>query len=333
MTLDFERPQAVSLEIERAVEKATDVLIMGHKYSDSDSLGASVGMLKFCQDIGKEAKIVLSEKTSLATLLINHLKKNKLDGELISVQQALDRISDGTLLIIVDTHRANFFESSQLYERAKHIVVIDHHEKSDDCIENASVVFHDPTASSASEMVTQIIFCNEKVDLTSVYANALLSGIMLDTRDFMLRTTPTTFECAAYLRSSGADIAAVKHFFNNSLKNKKLKVKIVLAAYEYSNCAISVAEVKSDNIRIICSQAADELLSVRDMQASFVLFKTGDTVNISARSKGNINVRKIMEEFSGGGHQTMAACQVENADIEDVRIMLEEKIDKYFKIS
>ena len=179
-------------------------------------------------------------------------------------------------------------------------------------------------------MVTQLIYCNEKINLTPVYANALLSGIMLDTRDFMLRTTPLTFECAAYLRSSGADIAAVKQFFNNSLKNKKLKGKIVVAAYEYENCAISVAKVKSDNIRIICSQAADELLMVSDVVASFVLFETDNTVNISARSNGEVNVRLIMEAFSGGGHMTMAACQLEGADIEQVRLELERKLDEYF---
>lgn len=234
------------------------------------------------------------------------------------------------MLIIVDTHRAPFFESREIYESVRDVIVIDHHEKSSDCVEDAHVFYQDSSASSASEMVTQLIYCNEKINLTPVYANALLSGIMLDTRDFMLRTTPLTFECAAYLRSSGADIAAVKQFFNNSLKNKKLKGKIVVAAYEYENCAISVAKVKSDNIRIICSQAADELLMVSDVMASFVLFETDNTVNISARSNGEVNVRLIMEAFSGGGHMTMAACQLEGADIEQVRLELERKLDEYF---
>lgn len=330
MNFDVERAQPISAAIEKAILHSSNVLIMGHKYSDSDSLGAAVGMLKFCKDLDKSAKIVISVKTSLATLLVNHLKKNDLGGELVSVEEGKKLIKSNTLLIIVDTHRAPFFESREIYESVRDVIVIDHHEKSSDCVEDAHVFYQDSSASSASEMVTQLIYCNEKISLTPVYANALLSGIMLDTRDFMLRTTPLTFECAAYLRSSGADIAAVKQFFNNSLKNKKLKGKIVVAAYEYANCAISVAKVKSDNIRIICSQAADELLMVSDVMASFVLFETDNTVNISARSNGEVNVRLIMEVFSGGGHMTMAACQLEGADIEQVRLELERKLDEYF---
>lgn len=330
MNFDVERAQPISAAVEKAILHSSNVLIMGHKYSDSDSLGAAVGMLKFCKDLGKSAKIVISVKTSLATLLVNHLKKNDLGGELVSVEEGKKLVKSNTLLIIVDTHRAPFFESREIYESVRDVIVIDHHEKSSDCVEDAHVFYQDSSASSASEMVTQLIYCNEKINLTPVYANALLSGIMLDTRDFMLRTTPLTFECAAYLRSSGADIAAVKQFFNNSLKNKKLKGKIVVAAYEYENCAISVAKVKSDNIRIICSQAADELLMVSDVVASFVLFETDNTVNISARSNGEVNVRLIMEAFSGGGHMTMAACQLEGADIEQVRLDLERKLDEYF---
>ncbi len=330
MNFDVERAQPISAAVEKAILHSSNVLIMGHKYSDSDSLGAAVGMLKFCKDLDKSAKIVISVKTSLATLLVNHLKKNDLGGELVSVEEGKKLIKSNTLLIIVDTHRAPFFESREIYESVRDVIVIDHHEKSSDCVEGAHVFYQDSSASSASEMVTQLIYCNEKISLTPVYANALLSGIMLDTRDFMLRTTPLTFECAAYLRSSGADIAAVKQFFNNSLKNKKLKGKIVVAAYEYENCAISVAKVKSDNIRIICSQAADELLMVSDVVASFVLFETDNTVNISARSNGEVNVRLIMEAFSGGGHMTMAACQLEGADIEQVRLELERKLDEYF---
>lgn len=330
MNFDVERAQPISAAVEKAILHSSNVLIMGHKYSDSDSLGAAVGMLKFCKDLGKSAKIVISVKTSLATFLVNHLKKNDLGGELVSVEEGKKLVKSNTLLIIVDTHRAPFFESREIYESVRDVIVIDHHEKSSDCVENAHVFYQDSSASSASEMVTQLIYCNEKINLTPVYANALLSGIMLDTRDFMLRTTPLTFECAAYLRSSGADIAAVKQFFNNSLKNKKLKGKIVVAAYEYENCAISVAKVKSDNIRIICSQAADELLMVSDVVASFVLFETDNTVNISARSNGEVNVRLIMEAFSGGGHMSMAACQLEGADIEQVRLELERKLDEYF---
>ena len=193
MNFDVERAQPISAAVEKAkvdsrvvyerlagiLSGAGNVLIMGHKYSDSDSLGAAVGMLKFCKDLGKSAKIVISVKTSLATLLVNHLKKNDLGGELVSVEEGKKLVKSNTLLIVVDTHRAPFFESREIYESVRDVIVIDHHEKSSDCVEDAHVFYQDSSASSASEMVTQLIYCNEKINLTPVYANALLSGIML----------------------------------------------------------------------------------------------------------------------------------------------------------
>jgi len=323
------RSRVMASAIAELITNAENVLIMGHKFSDLDALGAAVGMLKISQDCGTDARIVINPKTSLATPLIEHLKEKNMDGVLILPEFAEHMINERTLLIIVDTLRSDFLESKRVYEKAKSVVVIDHHRKTVDYINNAVIFYHEPKASSASEMVTELMQYTPKAHPTTPVANALLAGITLDTKNFVLRTSTRTFEAAAYLRSVGADTVTVKQFFNNSLENQKLRGQIVLSAYEYSNCAIAVADIDTKDIRLISSQAADELLTINEVAASFVLFKTGDTVNISARSLGTLNVQVIMEEFGGGGHQTMAACQLEGIEIDEARKQLEKKIDEY----
>ena len=325
------RSRVMASAIAELITNAENVLIMGHKFSDLDALGAAVGMLKISQDCGTDARIVINPKTSLATPLIEHLKENNMDGVLILPEFAEHMINERTLLIIVDTLRADFVESRKVYEKAKSVIVIDHHRKTVDYIQNAVIFYHEPKASSASEMVTELMQYTPRVKPTKAVANALLAGITLDTKNFVLRSSTRTFEAAAYLRSVGADTVTVKQFFNNSLENQKLRGQIVLSAYEHSNCAIAVADIDTKDIRLVSSQAADELLTINEVDASFVLFKTGDTVNISARSLGNINVQVIMEEFGGGGHQTMAACQIEDVDIDEARKLLEKKIDEYLE--
>lgn len=325
------RSRVMASAIAELIKNADNVLIMGHKFSDLDALGAAVGMLKISQDLGTEARIVINQKTSLATPLIEHLRENNMDGMLILPEFAEHMINERTLLIIVDTLRADFVESTKVYEKAKSVVVIDHHRKSVDYIQNAVIFYHEPRASSASEMVTELLQYTPKAQATPTVANALLAGITLDTKNFVLRTGTRTFEAAAYLKSVGADTVTVKQFFNNSLENQKLRGQIVMSAYEHRNCAIAIADIDSKDIRLISSQAADELLTINSVDASFVLFMTGDTVNISARSLGNINVQLIMEEFGGGGHQTMAACQLEGEDINVARKQLEKKIDEYLE--
>lgn len=325
------RSRVMASALSELIKTADNVLIMGHKFSDLDALGASIGVLCICQALGKDARIVISKKTSLATPLIEHLKENKKDGYLIEPQYAEDMINDKTLLVIVDTLRKDFVDSQKVFSKAKQIVVIDHHRKTVDYIQNAVLFFHEPKASSASEMVTELMEYTPEIKPDATVSNSLLAGIMLDTKNFVLRTSTATFEAAAYLREHGADTVTVKRFFNNSLENQKLRGQIVLSAYEFKNCAIALADIKSKEIRLICAQAADELLTINNVNASFVLFKTGDTVNVSARSLGNINVQVIMEKFGGGGHQTMAACQIEDADIQDVKNSLEDAIKEYMQ--
>lgn len=324
------RSRVMAAALSEIINTADNVIIMGHKYSDLDSLGSAMGILKICRDLGKEARIAVSVKTSLAGPLINYLKKNNLDGNLVLPDYAENMMDEKTLLIIVDTHRAEFLESKKIYEKAQQVVVIDHHRKTVDYIQNSVIFYHEPRASSTSEMVTELSQYIPSVRLDESTANALLAGIMLDTKNFVLRAGARTFEAAAYLRSSGANTVTVKQFFNDTLENRQLRGKVVLSAYKFKNCAVSIADIKSKETRLICAQAADELLTINDVQASFVIFKTGETVNVSARSMGAVNVQLIMEHFGGGGHQTMAACQIENGEINKVKKELEAVIEKYF---
>ena len=224
------------------------------------------------------------------------------------------------MLIIVDTHNKDYVESRDLYEKAQSVVVVDHHRKTVNFIDNAVIFHHEPYASSASEMVTEIIqYFNYSSDekIASCHADALLAGIMLDTKNFVMRTGVRTFEAAAYLKKMGADTVAVKLLFSNSIDSYRRKTQIVASAKIHNNCAIAAADFKSDDIRLVAPQAADELLGITDVDASFVIYKTGSTVNISARSLGALNVQIIMEQLGGGGHQTVAATQLEGVTVED----------------
>lgn len=326
------RTRVVASAIAELIRGCDNVLVMGHKFSDLDCIGAAVGVCAAAGAFGKSAKIVTYEKTSLATPLMEYMKAQS-DGDLfIHPDIARHTVTEKTLLFVVDTHKADFTEEPEIYEKAPSVVVIDHHRKTVDYIQNAVIFYHEPHASSACEMVTELLqYMQRKPIIGAVQANALLAGIMLDTKEFALRTGVRTFEAAAYLRARGADTVTVKGFFNSSMENKKLRGQVVLNAQSYRNCAVSVADMKHKDIRIISAQAADELLTVSDVSASFVLFRTGDTANISARSMGKVNVQLIMEALGGGGHQTMAAAQLANTDLSEAQQLLKKAIDEYYK--
>jgi c-di-AMP phosphodiesterase-like protein len=313
------------------IMNCNNVYIMGHHFGDLDSVGSSAGLAGSVKLLGKNAFIAVDEKKNLATQLIDMLRKNSPDELFISPSDAADKITDQDVLIITDTHNKDFIESPELYSKAKNIVVIDHHRKSVNFIDNAVIFHHEPYASSASEMVTELIQYfrfDEDASLDSCFADALLAGITLDTKNFVMRTGVRTFEAAAFLRKLGADTVAVKLLFSNSIDSYRRKTQIVASARIHNECAIAIADFKSDDIRLVAPQAADELLSITNVNASFVIYKTGDTVNISARSLGGLNVQVIMEHLGGGGHQTMAAAQIKDISIYDASKMLMAAIDE-----
>ena len=296
------------------------VFIMGHRFSDLDSVGAACGMAGALKILGKQAYIVVDRSKSLASNLID-IVDSETEGELfITPAEAEENIGQNDMLIVVDTHNKDYVESRELYENARSVVVIDHHRKTVNFIDDAVIFHHEPYASSASEMVTEIIqYFNYGTDekIASCHADALLAGIMLDTKNFVMRTGVRTFEAAAFLKKLGADTIAVKLLFSNSIDSYRRKTQIVASAKIHNNCAIAAADFKSDDIRLVAPQAADELLGITDVDASFVIYRTGSAVNISARSLGALNVQVIMEQLGGGGHQTMAATQLEGFTVEE----------------
>lgn len=324
------KTRQVASAIAETISTAGNVLIMGHRFADLDALGSSVGLAMICRALGKDAKIVMSSKTTLAKPLLKHLADNGMSNLMLEPDNSDAFIGANTLLIITDTHRKSFLEYPELFDRVNTVIVIDHHRKTVDHINKAVIFYHEPYASSASEMVTELIeYMNFDIAVPQVCAEALLSGITLDTKNFVMKTGVRTFEAAAYLRSLGADTVAVKQLFSNSMKTQKAKSEVVKSAAMYKNCAVGAADFVSEDIRIISSQAADELLDVDGVDASFVLFQTDDTINISARSYGEVNVQLIMEELGGGGHQTMAAAQLKGETFENALGLLRSAIDKF----
>lgn len=321
------RARIVSTAICQIISGADNVLVMGHRNSDLDAVGAAVGVAEICASLGKDCRIVLDKATTLASPLISHLNGTSLEDKFISPDESEDMVGKNTLLVIVDTHRGSFLEAPQIFDKISKVVVIDHHRKTVDHISKAVVFYHEPNASSASEMVTELIeYMQNGISISQKSADALLSGIMLDTKSFVMKTGVATFEAAAYLRAAGADTVAVKRLFSNSLKTQKEKSEVVKKSVIFDGSAVGVVDFESENVRIIAGQAADELLSVDGVEASYILFKTDDTINISARSYGTVNVQLVMENMGGGGHRTMAACQMQGVTFEEALDRLKKSI-------
>ena len=326
------KTRIIANALQDLVMNSDKIFIMGHRFGDLDSVGAACGLAGAMNLLGKEVHIVVDRSKNLAVNLIDMVEEKTSEELFVTPEEAEMSIAADDLLIIVDTHNKDYIESPALYDRAKSVVVIDHHRKTVNFIDDAVIFHHEPYASSASEMVTEIIqyFRFDSDDkIAGCCAEALLAGIMLDTKNFVMRTGVRTFEAAAYLKKMGADTVTVKLLFSNSIDSYRRKTQIVASAKIHKNCAVASTDIKSDDIRIVAPQAADELLSITDVEASFVIYKTGSTVNISARSLGAINVQVIMEKLGGGGHQTMAAAQPENVSIEEAHKMLIKAIDEY----
>lgn len=329
------RARIIANQLIQLAESSDKVYIMGHKFSDLDSVGSSVGLACAVRNLGIHTKVVVDSLASLSTQLIDRMKteedpKNPL---FISPNDAIDEITDNSLLIITDTHNPQMIESMELYEKAKQVVIIDHHRRVVNYIDNSLIFYHEPYASSASEMVTELLgYFADAGQITALQAEALLAGIMLDTKNFTIKTGVRTFEAAAFLRKLGADTVNVKGLFTNSIEAYRTKASLVSRAEIYKRCAIAYTTVFSPDMRIAAAQAADELLGIENVDASFVFYKSGgNEVNISARSLGALNVQLIMEDLGGGGHLTMAGAQIPNVSVEETDVMVRKAIDKYFE--
>lgn len=325
------RMRVIANAISRAVNDSDKIYIMGHRFSDLDCIGAAVGLQCIMDKSFKRySRIVVNKEATMARKLIEYVDERLDSSIFISPDEAIKGLTARSLLIIVDTHIKTSLESPGLFDRCKRVVVIDHHRRAVNYIDNSLVFCHEPSASSACEMCCEIISYLDDKPLGYIQADAMLSGIMLDTKNFVLKTGVRTFEAAAYLRRKGANTLTVKEMFSGSIETYREKVDIVCRSQLYRGCAISSSENAGSDLRLAAAQAADEMLTLTGVAASFVVFADRDRVNISARSYGRINVQVIMEKLGGGGHQTMAATQMSGITVSEAVEKLHDAIDKAF---
>ncbi len=326
------KTRIVATALSELIESSDLVLIMGHSFADLDCFGSAVGLLKAVKQMGKRAFIAINKRKNLVGPLYDRLESNGYAGLFIEPAEALGMVTPKTLLIIVDTHIEHILESAELYRRCETVVVIDHHRKMVGHIDNAVIFYHEPYASSASEMVSELVqYLGDSVKLGRLEAEALLSGIMLDTKNFVIKTGVRTFEAAAYLRRLGADTVEVRKLFSSSMDSYQRRSRLVSSAEVYRRCAIASTNTPTDDIKIVAPQAADELLNISDVDASFVMYEYAGGVSFSARSMGALNVQIIMEKLGGGGHLTMAGAQIPDISLENARQKLLEAIDQYLE--
>ena len=315
------------------IADAGEVYIMGHSFADMDAVGAAAGICCAARKRGKQARIVIDREHTAAETLIARLDAlPEYSGVFLTPAEAFLQMRADTLLVVVDTNRPDMVENPQLLESCNRVAVIDHHRRAATYIENAAFNFHELYASSASELVTELLqYLVEPTDLLREEAGALLAGIVLDTKHFTQRTGGRTFEAAAFLRRSGADTAEVQRLFQGDLKDMVTKYDIIRRAEMYrSNIAVSVVEEPGVD-RVAAAQAADDLLTLKGVQASFVIYAAEGAVLMSARSLGEINVQVILEALGGGGNSTTAGARIEDTDPESVRQQLIGVLDAYFE--
>ncbi|MBR2338541.1 MAG: DHH family phosphoesterase [Clostridia bacterium] len=301
------RSRVVASALRDMILNSDNVLLMGHRYSDLDCLGAAVALTAACRHLGKPAYTVYDPHTTLAKELVARYT-DQIDSVFITEEDALPLMTHKTLLIITDTHSQSMLDAPEIYRQASSVVIIDHHRKMVEHIDDAVIFYHEPYSSSASEMVAELVQYMAGVSLAKLEAEALLAGIMLDTRSFVMKAGVRTFEAAAYLRKCGADTVEVKRLFSENISLYQRKAEIISTAQWYSNTAIAHGTEGGPEMRIAASQAADELLCVKGVDASFAMFPDNGGYNISARSYGDFNVQLVMEALGGGGHQTMAGA-------------------------
>ena len=327
------KARVVAHALENLIKDASKVMIMGHTNPDIDSMGSSMGIYRLVRSLGKKAYILDSNDTNTLKSFKESLSKEpEYEDILITKEVAEENIDKETLVVIVDTHKSTYVEAPELLKRTDKIVIIDHHRRSTDYIENATLTFQEVYASSAAELVTELLqYAEVKVDLKTVEAESLYAGIMMDTKNFTFKTGVRTFEAAAYLRKCGVNIIRVKKWFQSNLDTFNKIAGIVKKAEIVNNTiAIAVYEKKDKEASLICAKTADELLTISDITASFVLGNTGNKICISGRSIGDINVQVILEKLGGGGHITLAGAQVEGMTIEETKQELINRINEYF---
>ncbi len=316
------------------IKDASTTYIMGHRFADMDALGAAVGICCIAKSYGKRARIVMGSTPNACDVMIEELKRHKeYEDIFVSPKEAMLQANSRSLLVVVDTNRPEQVEDEALLQTISRLVIIDHHRRAASYIENAALTFHEPYASSASELTVELLQeLVEPESISRVEAEALLAGIVTDTKNFTLRTGERTFEAAAFLRRMGADTVAVKRLLQSDMQHTVSRYAILERSTVYrDNICLAVMDHEVD--RVVAAQAADEMLNISDVEASVVLYPTADGGAIlSARSIGSLNVQVLLEKLGGGGNQSAAGAQLQNTSIQEAEARLKAAIDEYLDI-
>ncbi|UOQ49592.1 DHH family phosphoesterase [Gracilibacillus caseinilyticus] len=331
------RARVISHALKELVKESDQVLVMGHKSPDMDAIGAGIGVLKIAQANDVESFLVLDEQdidTGVQRLVDEIKEDDELWSSFIDPDSALDIVTKDTLLVIVDTHKPSLVQEGKLINKTDHVVVIDHHRRGEEFIDHPTLVYMEPYASSTAELVTELLeYQPSKLTLNMLESTALLAGIIVDTKSFTLRTGSRTFDAASYLRSKGADTVLVQKFLKEDLDIYVKRSRLIENTKIYrENIAISVGNSRETYGPVVIAQAADTLLTMTGIEASFVISEREDgRIGISARSLGQVNVQIIMEKMNGGGHLTNAATQLDDLAVIDTYEWLKDIIDEYYE--
>lgn len=328
------KARVIAYALRELIDQAPTVIIMGHENGDIDCLGSALGIYRIVKERGKEAFIVLNYSNPTIDGIVNKVNRNsEYDGIFIGRNEAVDRINNRTLLVVLDTHRPGFTECPELLQYTDKVVVIDHHRRGADYIQDAVLNYQETYASSTCELVAEILqYVDDKLKLKPLEAEALYAGIVVDTKHFTFKTGVRTFEAASFLRRQGVDTVSVRQLFQNDLKSY-ISISNVVKDAEIikDNIAISSCPPNTKNSQLIAAQAADQLLSLSGLVAAFVLSQANNEISISGRSLGEVNVQMILEKLGGGGHLTVAGAQLQGISIEDAKEKLKYAIIEHIE--
>lgn len=329
------KARVIAHALAKLIDQEEVVYIMGHKSPDLDCFGAAIGMYRAVRSKGKNAYIVLDGVNSSIKLIYNNMisGSKEFKKHLVTSEEAMFMMRDESLCIVVDTHKKSQVESARVLEKCNRVVIIDHHRRGAEFINEPVLTYVEPYASSTSELVTEILsYIKDRIEIEKYEAEALLAGIALDTKQFSVNTGVRTFEAAAFLRRYGADTETVRNLFKGDIENLKLKASVIAKTRIIEkHIAISRLEEDSESAILIAAQAADDLLNTEGVDASFVISKVKNDIHISARSTNDVNVQMIMEELGGGGHMNSAGTRIEKSSLDESEKLLEKAIYKYIE--
>lgn len=329
------RARIISYALRQMIDQSSNVIIMGHRVGDMDSLGSSIGIYSIARSRGKKSYIVLNNVNHALKNMHDRMKKEESHyiESIITTEKALELSDQNTLIVVLDTHRKSYTEAPELIDKIDKVVLIDHHRRSEEYIENNLLDYIEPYASSTCELVAELIqYMEDHIKLTKFEADALMAGIVVDTNSFTFKTGIRTFEAAAFLKRRGADNVEVKELFNESIEFMKKKTEIIeKSEIVFDDVAVSYIDETTEDSNVAAAQSADELLTIKDVNMSFVLVRNEEYINISGRSVGDMNVQVILEYLGGGGHLNMAGAQIYTKDMEEAKAKLYEAIAQYKK--